>query len=232
MSPATTARKIDDLLSKAEKSLRRKRYFEAERMAGEALLMARQERDYQRMATIIRPLQKARQGRLALAADIGRVTILNAPFTEGDEIEPGGYLVRPPMVGVDARRFRLAAFALEVPVAVICHEPITQSGLCPLVALSGNVVVRTKIDPPADPDRPDLPWLLDAMQALGDWAIESMDTQLAPERYIDELLSRIDAIPEHNGLHECLEEACRHEAEAAAAAAQPAAGDRKHKAKP
>ena len=230
MSPATTARKIDDLLSKAEKSLRRKRYFEAERMAGEALLIARQERDYQRMATIIPPLQKARQGRLALAVDIGGVTILNAPFTEGDEIEPGAYLVRPPMVGVDGRRFRLAAFALEVPVAVVCHEPITQLGLCPLVALSGNVVVRTKIDPPADPDHPDLPWLLEAMQALGDWAIESMDTQLAPERYIDELLSRIDAIPEHDGLHECLVEACRREAEAAAA--QPAGGGRKRKAKP
>ncbi len=230
MSPATTARRIDNLLSKAEKSLRRKRYFETERMADEALLMARQERDYQRMATIIRPLQKARQGRLALAVDIGRVTILNAPFTEGDEIEPGSYLVRPPMVGVDARRFRLAAFALKVPVAVVCCEPTTQLGLCPLVALSGNVVVRTKIDPPADPDHPDLPWLLEAMQALGDWAIESMDTQLAPERYIDELLSRIDAIPEHDGLHECLEAACRHEAEATAA--QPVAGDRKRKAKP
>ncbi len=230
MSPATTARKIDDLLSKAEKSLKRKRYFEAERMAGEALLIARQERDYQRMATIIRPLQKARQGRLALAVDIGGVTILNVPFTEGDEIEPGNYLVRPPMVGVDGRRFRLAAFAMDVPVAVVCHEPITQLGLCPLVALSGNVVVRTKIDPPAEPDQPDLPWLLDAMQALGDWAIESMDIQLAPERYIDELLSRIDAIPEHAGLHECLEAACRREAEAAAA--QPVGGDRKPKAKP
>ena len=229
MSPATTARKIDDLLSKAEKSLKRKRYFEAERLASEALLVARQERDYQRMATIIRPLQKARQGRLALAVDVGGVTILNAPFTEGDEIEPGSYLVRPPMVGVDGRRFRLAAFALEVPVAVVCCEPITQLGLCPLVALSGNVVVRTKIAPPADPDHPDLPWLLEAMRALGDWAIESMDTQLAPERYIDELLSRIDAIPEHAGLHECLVEACRREAEAAA---QPAGGGRKRKAKP
>jgi hypothetical protein len=59
-----------------------------------------------------------------------------------------------------------------------------------------------------------------------------MDTQLAPERYIDELLSRIDAIPEHDGLHECLEAACRHEAEAAAAAAPPAGGGRKRKAKP
>ncbi len=230
MSPATTARKIDDLLSKAEKSLRRKRYFEAERMAGEAMLMARQDGDFARMAKSVRPLQKARRGRLDLAVEVGAVTILNAPFTEGDEIEPGSYLVRPPMVGVDGRRFRLAAFALDVSVAVVCCEPITQLGLCPLVALSGNVVVRTKIDPPADPDHPDLPWLLDAIQALGDWAIESMDTQLAPQRYIDELLSRIDAIPEHDGLHECLEAACRHEAEAAAA--QLAGGGRKRKAKP
>ena len=230
MSPATTARKVDDLLSKAEKSLRRKRYFEAERMAGEAMLMARQDGDFARMAKSVRPLQKARRGRLDLAVEVGAVTILSAPFTEGDEIEPGSYLVRPPMVGVDGRRFRLAAFALDVPVAVVCCEPITQLGLCPLVALSGNVVVRTKIDPPADPDHPDLPWLLDAMQALGDWAIESMDIQLAPERYIDELLSRIDAIPEHAGLHECLEAACRRGAEAAAA--QPVGGGRKRKAKP
>ena len=69
--------------------------------------------------------------------------------------------------------------------------------------------MRTKIDPPTDPDQPDLDWILDAIEALGDWAIQTMDPERPPERYLDELLSRIDAIPEHEGLHQCLEAACR-----------------------
>ncbi len=228
MSSPTTARKIDDLLGKANKSLAKQKYFETERLAAEAMLMARQECDFTRMAKIVQPLQVARLGRLQLAVDVGTVTIPAEPFTEDDEIEPGCYVVKPPMVGVDARRFRLAALERQVPVAVVCHEPITDLGLCPLVALSGTVVVRTKVDPPADPDQPDLDWILDAIEALGDWAIQSMDTQRPPERFLDELLSRIDAIPEHLGLHECLEAACR----TADEAAQSTAAGRKTKAQP
>ena len=228
MSSATTARKIDDLLGKADKSLAKQQYFETERLAAEAMLLARQERDFTRMAKIVQPLQVARLGRLQLAVDIGTVTIPAEPFTEDDEIDPGCYVVKPPMVGVDARRLRLAALERDVPVAVVCHEPITDLGLCPLVALSGNVVVRTKVDPPADPDRPDLDWILDAIEALGDWAIQSMDAQRPPERFLDELLSRIDAVPEHLGLHECLEVACR----TADEAARQAGGGRKTKAEP
>ena len=218
MSSATTARKIDDLLGKAHKLLAQQQYFEAERMAVSALTMARQECDFTRMARIIEPLQVARLGRFQLAVDVGTVTILPAPFTEGDEIEPGCYVVKPPMVGADARRFRSAALASDVPVAIVCHEPTTTLGLCPLVAL-GGVVVRTKTDPPSDPDHPDLAWFLEAIQILGDWAIQSMDMQLAPLRFIDELLARIDAVPEHAGLYECLQNTCQNEAEAQAQAA-------------
>ena len=226
MSSATTARKIDDLLGKADKSLAQQQYFEAERLAVSALPMARQESDFTRMVRIIEPLQVARLGRFQLAVDVGTVTILPAPFTEGDEIEPGCYVVKPPMVGADARRFRMAALACDVPIAVVCHEPTTTLGLCPLVALGSGGVVRTKTDPPSDPDHPDLAWFVEAMQTLGDWAIQSMDMQLAPLRFIDELLSRIDAVPEHAGLHECLQDACRNEAEA-----QSAPDARKPKAK-
>ncbi len=228
MSSATTARKIDDLLGKAEKLLAKQQFFETERIAAKAMLMARQEGDFTRMAKLVQPLQAARLGRLQLAVDVGTVTIPAAPLTEDDEIEPGCYVVKPPMVGADARRIRLAALERDVPVAVVCQEPITTLGLCPIVALSGNVVVRTKIDPPADPDQPDLDWILDAIEALGDWAIQTMDPQRPPERYLDELLSRIDAIPEHQGLHQCLEAACR----TADEAAQAAGGGRKTKAEP
>ena len=71
--------------------------------------------------------------------------------------------------------------------------------------------------------------LLDAIEALGDWAIQTMDPQRAPERYLDELLSRIDAVPEHQGLHQCLKEACRTADEAAQSAG---GGGRKTKAEP
>ena len=53
---------------------------------------------------------------------------LDDGVTEDMELEPGCYLVRPPLVGADARRLRLAAFEREIPVTVICREPRTQLG--------------------------------------------------------------------------------------------------------
>lgn len=209
MATAATARQIDTLMEKASEALAATSYFEAERLANRALHVARQAKDLDRMARIVMPLLEARRQRLQQALGIGTVTIVVEPVDEDTIIVAGCHLVQPPLVGADARRLRLQALESEIPVAVVCREPRTRMGLCPIVAICPGVTLRTKIDPPSDPEAPDLEWFVDAMQAIGDHAIDSLDPALAPIKRLDELLLRLEAVPDHEGMHLALEEACR-----------------------
>jgi hypothetical protein len=209
MATASRTDKIDALMENASVALAATRYFEAERAAAAALEQALHAKDFGRMARIVMPLQEARRQRLQAALDVGRVTVLDTLPVEGARIEPGCYLVQPPLVGADARRLRLAAFEQEVPVAVVCREPATQLRLCPIVAIAPGMTLRTKIDPPPNPDAPDLEWFVGAMEAIGDEAVESIDPGLPLHRRLELVLGRLDAIPDHEGLHHALESICR-----------------------
>ena len=213
MSAADNKPRIDELLKKAESSLSRSAVFEAENMAVKALTMARQDIDYALMATIIPLLRDIRMARLkqsmhATAKTKARVVVMKEAITEGMKISRGCYLIQPPQVGADARRLRLAAFEAGVPVAVVCREPATVTGQCPVVAISAGATVRVKIDPPSKPDKPDMSWFTGAIQQLGDWAVDSLDVTLPPTRKVEALLERLDALPEHVGLHDALTRAC------------------------
>ena len=206
----TSPEQIDALMEEASQALARTAYFQAERPAREALSLARDAEDFARMARIILPLQEARRQRYQQALDVGTVTIIATPIEEEMAIEPGCYLVRPPQVGADARRLRLMALEQEIPVAVLCREPMTSLKLCPIVAISPGVTIRAKMHEPADPDHPDLAWFVEAMEALGDFAVNSLDPALTTLKRIDALLNRLETVPDHEGLHQALEEACQH----------------------
>lgn len=206
-------------MEKASASMSRMVYFEAERMALKALLMARQVEDFERMARIVLPLQEARRQRLQLALDAGELRLPDEPYVEGVRIDPGCYLIQPPQVGADARRFRLAALQADVPVAVVCREPRTRLGEWPIVAVGPGLTIRTRIKPPDDPERPDAAWFVGAMEAIGDAAIESVDLNYEPAKRVDLLIERLGAVPDHEKLHQALEQACR---EAAAGKVAPA----------
>ncbi len=210
MTSVAKRQKIDELMEKSSAALARMSYFEAERMAFKALNMAWQNNSYERMARIVLPLQEARRQRLQLALDTGSVTLIDEqPVSEDVKINPGCYLVCPPLVGADARRLRIAALQQEVPVAVVCFEPIAQTGLLPIVATIPGKSYRTKIKPPDDPDNLELAWFAGAMEAVGDTAIASIDPEKTVERRIEALLEMLDAMPEHEGLHQILEDTCR-----------------------
>lgn len=206
---AVATHKIDELIQQADQALAKNKFFEAERLALKALILARHDATFSKMATSIEPLCKARMQRLEKALKAKSVTVINEPFSDEIKIKPGCYLVQPPLVGADARRFRLIALENEIPVAVICCEPMTQLKLLPIVALCGNVVVRTKIDPPGDLDKPDVEWLKYALEELGDWAVQSADVSMAIHRLVDEMMTRLDAIPEHKALSDALRDACK-----------------------
>lgn len=234
MSSAARSKKINQLAAKPVESQPVSPNFEPERMAFRALMTARQENDFERMAQLVASLNKARQARLNKALGVGKVTVIEESITPETTIKPGCYLVRPPQVGADARRLRLAAFDQGVPVAVLCHEPLTKTKLTPVVAVGAAAIMRTKVPTPQNPAKPDLIWFAAAMSELGDAAIESLDPEMAPIRQVDALLDMLEALPEHENLHVALTEACaearkqRDQAQrskAAAAKAKPQPGE-------
>ncbi len=203
-SPAKAAR-IDELMQKAQSSLKATKWFEAERLAHRALEMAHDCGDFARMRKIILPLQEARRQRMQVAsAPRGtKVNVLAEPIGEDHKFGPGLFLVQPPLVGADARRVRLSALQHEVPTLVLCREPSTQLGLTPIVSI-GLITVRARIDPPEKPSAPDKEWFLWAIEQLGDAAIGMIDSGMDAVRQVDAAMCLLDAVPEHEGLHTTL----------------------------
>jgi len=196
------------MMERAQAALQRNHWFEAERLSHRGLEMARSSRDFMLMSRITLPLQEARRQRLQQAFDVGSLRIVDESFGEEIRVETGCYLVQPPLVGADARRLRLAALEQEVPAAILCREPVTKLKLCPIVAI-GQVTIRTKVDPPTPWERPSLEWLAAALESLGDAAIETLDMRCDPIRLVDAILARLDALPDHEKLHQALADACK-----------------------
>lgn len=203
------AERIDELMDKASDLLVKTKYFDAEKIAGEALQLARQANDFDRMARIIMPLQEARRQRLLKAYATKKVFVLDheedLPISK---IKPGCYLLQPMLVGADGRRFRLAAWEAQVPVAVLTREPITQLRQQPIVAITPGLTIRTKVDMPKNVEDPELEWFIRAMEEMGEWAMSTIDPEMEVTRRVDALLLRLDAHPEHEGLHQMLRAAC------------------------
>lgn len=199
---------VPDLMERAEAALRRRAWFEAERLAAKALSMARTADDFDAMARILLPLQEARRQRLAEAFETTKVRVVAEPPNEQTQVSPGIHLVEPPLVGADARRFRLLALEQEVPVAVVCREPITRLNECPVVAI-GPVTIRTRIAPPKKPSAPTPAWMAGALEQLGDHAIENLDAGADLLKRIDHLLNCLESHPDHEKLHQALAELCR-----------------------
>jgi hypothetical protein len=218
MATASQTKQIDKLMERASQALVKTKYFDAEALAVKALHAARQAEDFERMGRIVLPLQEARRQRLQIALEADHVTVVSESVTEETRAESGCYLVQPPQVGADARRLRLGALERKIPVAVVCREPLTQLKRCPVVAIGPGVTVRTHIDPPDDPDDVGMAWFVYAMEEIGDAAIGGIDPGLATLKRLEALLGRLEAIPDHEGLHLALEETCREAAQEHAAA--------------
>ncbi len=171
------------------------------------------------------------------AAKSGAVFVVDAEVPSGRKLVPGCYLVAPPRVGLDGRQLREAADRREVPVIVTVREPTTRDGLWPVVAL-GPVTVRAKVTPPTSPgkkgksggpkavaskgakpskagavtvgvDPPPTPeWFLEANEHLGD-AGSALAIQSSPHARVDALMNALEAIPDHEKLHQRLMDAAR-----------------------
>ncbi len=232
---------IDDLMERASAALVVTDYFEAERHALSALRLSRALGDFERMARICLPLQEARRQKRLLAegaANSGGCVVLRSIAAGSDWMKPGCYLLQPPAIGADARALRERFDAVRVPAAILTREPMTRLGRWPVVAVGqrwagGASSVRTQVDPPPGVERDGsamthdrltesvpLEWFLSAGEALGDEGIARLKPRAPAVGRVDDLLGFLDALADHEKLHQRLAEACR-EAVAEHAAAVP-----------
>lgn len=202
--------RVDGLMEEATRALTGGRYADAERMALEGLQHAHQALDYERMARVLMPLQEARRLRRQQAADVKKITRLasysdlEAYLTGNKTIQPGCYLIEPPLVGADGRELRERALAEDVPVFVIVHEPITRLNQWPIVMV-GPVTVRTRLSPPK---KVDVTWMLQAGEALGDHALAQIDPSDDAITRVEHLIELLSTVVDHEKLHQALHAAC------------------------
>ncbi len=218
---------IDGLMERASQALVETRYFECERLSLEALRLAHTAGDYERMARVLMPLQEARRQKRLAAVDAGKVRVLNAIIPEDQPIQRGVYVIEPPLVGANGRDLRDRADEQGVAVLVLVREPQTRTGQWPVVMV-GPVTVRTKVAPPAN-GTPTLEWVQAATEALGDHAISEVDPQDEVFSRVDQLLSYLGTMTDHEKLHQALAAACREAAAESARGITSAASKRKPK---
>jgi hypothetical protein len=208
METRTTAKKLESMMNRAEDALKRSAWFEAERLALDALEAAREADDFEFMSRVVLPLQEARRQRMLAAIDLATGVRIVEHVEPEPEIEPGIVLIRPPAVAADARRLRIAAMQEEIPLIVLTREPDTLLGLCPVVAV-GRTIIRVRVDGPGRPNKPTVKWLLSSLENLGDGAIDKLGNERNAASRVDAILAYLDSTPDHERLHQELADACR-----------------------
>lgn len=200
-----TRETIDSLMDQAAGALSSTEYFKCERLASEALKLAHRARDFDAMARILMPLEECRRQNRLLAADAGLAGRLSESPSDSFTPGPGCWLVEPPLVGADGRELLRRARDPGVAALLVVREPETQRGAWPIVRL-GPVTIRAYVDPPAD--GPDAAWFLDAVESLGEAAIESVNSSAPAERRVNDLCDLLATVPDHDRLHQALADAC------------------------
>ncbi|MBS0191115.1 MAG: hypothetical protein U0573_14900 [Phycisphaerales bacterium] len=221
---------IDRLMEEASQALLETEYFAVVKLSRRALERARKADDFERMARILLPLQEARRQIRQTACDAGPGALITAR-PRPQSLKPGLYLAQPPMIALEARDVREAADARSVPIMLLCREPMTRAGKWPIAAVTtgglvDTITLRVQVDPPpgtipthdqpgAGPTRdnstsvPDVRWFTSTSEALGDAAIARVKADMPASWRVDELMLYLDAIPDHEKLHQRLAEACR-----------------------
>lgn len=212
---------IDGLMERASVALEATDYFESERLCLRAMKLARGLRDFERMARICLPLQEARRQKRLIAAAAGPQALIARASDVPKVLQPGLYLVQPPMIGAEARSLWELADRKRVPVMVLCREPLTRTGQWPMVAV-GPRIFRVKVSPPSPLERvegkvtkddwagvPTSVWFEGVAEALGDAGFAGLPEVEHPDYRVDDLFDLLDAHPLHEKLHQWLAAACR-----------------------
>ena len=170
-------------------------WFKDEASAITAIDVTRAAMDWNALANAIHQLSVARASRVKKAHNGKRVRIVES--NDGADLakEHGRYLVRPPLVARDASLLESTLKSRGFSGVVCCREPLTDLGLCPIVALGSGVTVRVQIEAAKNPKKPTCTWFDHALEELGHHVVESINPDSSTQRQLDYLIAHFSAIP-------------------------------------
>jgi hypothetical protein len=172
-------------------------WFRAEKAAIVKIDAARSVMQWEKLAAALEDLCRARQA-CANAAHNGKKVQVIESMEYVDAIRSGGrFLVRPPLVGKDASLIEHALKGKGYSAIVLCREPVTKLGLCPIVSLGSGVTVRTQVEEPVNPDKPSCGWFDGVVQEFGAYVVGNIDENATHQRQLDNLLAHLSAVPSH-----------------------------------
>lgn len=171
--------------------------FGAEKKIFEDLDRARAMQEWSTLASILQNLVIIKQKQLKLARNGKRVRLIDCMELVENIKEGGRFLVKPPLVGRDASIIGNIFSSSGIPSIVICREPKTKSGRCPVVSLGSGVTVRIQVDEPSNPDKPTCEWFDKVVDELGNQIVDRIDDFSSSQRQLDYLLAHLSAVPMH-----------------------------------
>ena len=168
-------------------------------------------------------LGRARKDRVERAFEAARAVVLTRPSDMPEPLCDGCYLVQPPMIGLQGRRLGHTLSARGIHAVVVTREPMTATGLWPIVAV-GERTVRARIEPPAGVVRtgegitgdrldelPSIAWFTDAAAAIARAGLDLIDPADPAAWRVEDLLDLLDAHRDAASLCAHLAQVC-HEA--------------------
>jgi hypothetical protein len=176
-------------------------WFKDSRTSKIKIIRARKNENWPELQSAVRSLQLANKQRFSLSKNGRRVRVLET-YDDIDEIEDGGrYLVCPPLVARNATDLQTSLDEMGFSTIVLCREPKTKMGLCPIVTLGDNTTVRSQIKEPRNPNKPTVGWFDSGTNELGRTVVEKIDTFATDDRKLDYLLGHLCAVPAYDGLY-------------------------------
>jgi len=170
-------------------------WFKAESNAVVAIDNSRSTSNWSNLSVEIENLALARAEK-AKAARNGKSVKIIQNHEQSELVHGGGrYLVQPPLVGRDAALLENRLKSASVSSVVVCREPVTSLGFCPVVALGSGVIVRVHVEEPKNPKKPTCAWFDHAVEELGDHVLEQLNQDSPIQRQLDYLLAHFSAVP-------------------------------------
>ena len=183
--------------------------FKKEKVSVEKVAQIRSSENWMDLAAALKELCVLRTSISTLAKNGKRVQIVES-FENEDALSGGGrYLVRPPLVGRDAGLIHHALREKGHCALVLCREPSTSLGLCPIVALGSGVLVRIQIEEPKNPQKPTCAWFDHALEELGDHVLSKLNPESTTKRQLDYLLAHLPAVSTCTCVYSAGVELCR-----------------------
>jgi hypothetical protein len=214
---------LDAIMDDASRALVAMDYLACESRCVEALRLAREAEEWTYYARILLPLQEARRQRRMIAAEgtlrIGTPDLKDTPLQWLDRMTPGCIVLTPPHTPDQAGQLQQHAREQRAHVEVLFAEPGASAWR--LRTFAGRVAecefrappvesMHRWLADPADGRRQDAAeWFIDATEALGDALIAGVGEAEGTRGRIVALESCLDAMTDHEKLHQRLADAAR-----------------------